>query len=114
MFSEDERPKSEAEERLAALFAEYREACPDPDPGPDFMPQLWRRIDARRSFGNHLKRLARGFITAAAAAALLMGVFLARAPQHPGPSYVELLAADQGHADLSDTEIVQAVHETTR
>ena len=36
-------------DKLDALFTEYRAACPDPEPGADFMPALWRRIEARRT-----------------------------------------------------------------
>ncbi len=78
------------------------------------MPQLWRKIDANRSYTYSLKRLAQGIITAAAAAALLMGVYLANPQPRPSPSYLELLAASQTHNDLADTEIVQASHENSR
>ena len=36
------------ERKLASLWAKYREACPDPDPSPEFMPELWQKIEARR------------------------------------------------------------------
>lgn len=36
------------ESKLAALWLRYREACPDPEPSPEFMPELWKRIEARR------------------------------------------------------------------
>lgn len=114
MLSPDENPDQEADRRLQALFAAYREACPEPEPGADFMPQLWKRIEARRSFRYRLGRMARGIITAAAAAVLLMGVFLARPPAHPTPSYLELLAAGQSHDNLADTEMVMALHENAR
>jgi hypothetical protein len=114
MSLEREEPKGGAEEQLAALFAAYREACPDPDPSPEFMPMLWQRIDAGRSFSYSLKRLAQGFITAAAAAALIMGVYLVRPDSRPSPTYLELLAAGNAHYDLADTEIVQALHENSR
>jgi hypothetical protein len=36
-------------DKLDALWAEYREANPDPDSGPEFMPKLWQKIlEARR------------------------------------------------------------------
>ncbi len=99
---------------LARLFAAYREACPDPEPGGDFMPRLWQKIEARRAFSYSLKRIARGVITAAAAAALVMALFLA--PRHrTTPSYLELLAAGQSHDNIADTEIVQsAAYENPR
>ena len=113
MSSQEQRPNG-LDDQLQALFAAYREACPDPEPSPGFMPQLWRKIDANRSYTYSLKRLAQGIITAAAAAALLMRVYLASPPTAPSPSYLELLAAGQTHYDLADTEIVQAVHDNSR
>ncbi len=101
-------------DELSDLFAAYREACPDPEPSPDFMPQLWRKIEARRSFARGVKRLAQGFITAAAAASLVMGVYLAKpAPQTP-PTYLEMLAASQSRYAVADTEIVQPMQENGR
>jgi hypothetical protein len=99
---------------LERLLAAYRAACPDPEPGVDFMPQLWQKIEAKRAFSYSLKRLARGIITAAAAAALAMALLLA--PQHKAsPSYLELLAAGQSHDNIADTEIVQpATYENPR
>jgi hypothetical protein len=99
---------------LERLLAAYRSACPDPEPGVDFMPQLWQKIEAKRAFSYSLKRLARGIITAAAAAALAMALLLA--PQHKAsPSYLELLAAGQSHDNIADTEIVQpATYENPR
>ena len=98
---------------LETLFAAYREACPDPEAGGDFMPRLWQKIEARRAFSYSLKRLARGVITAAAAAALVMALLLA--PQHRvTPSYLELLAAGQSHDNIADTEIVQSSYENPR
>ena len=35
---------------LDRLFLTYREACAAPEAGPDFMPQLWRMIEAQRLF----------------------------------------------------------------
>lgn len=66
--------KDERERQLDSLFSAYRAAIPDPEAGPSFMPGLWDRIDGRRRFAY---RLARGFVTAAAAVSLLLGVFLA-------------------------------------
>jgi hypothetical protein len=99
---------------LERLFAAYREACPDPEPGGNFMPQLWQKIESRRAFSYSLKRLARGIITAAAVASLAMAVLLA-VPQHrTPPTYLELLAAGQSRNNISDTVIVQSVYENPR
>ncbi|HFB98900.1 MAG TPA: hypothetical protein ENJ62_07150 [Bryobacterales bacterium] len=61
---------------LDRLFAAYREACPAPEPGPDFMPGVWRKIDARRRLTLLIPRWAAGFVAAAAALCILMGGYL--------------------------------------
>ena len=55
------RPEPEAQNgrldaELSRLFVQYREALPDPEPTPGFMPGLWRRIDSRRSSAGDLRR----------------------------------------------------------
>ena len=37
--------------KLDALFAQYRDAIPDQDSSVNFMPDLWKKIDARRHEG---------------------------------------------------------------
>lgn len=106
----DEHNAQGSEARLSGLFAEYREVFPDPEPSARFMPGLWEKIDARRSFAYRLKRLSQAFVTAAAAVCLLMGLYLAR-PEPSTDTYLEVLAADQSH-DNADVEIVRAVHES--
>ena len=90
--------RGNAEERLDALFRAYREACPDPDASPNFMPQLWQRIEARQTFTFSLRRMAGGFATAALALSLALGVYMAipRNSQSYSPqSYLEALADAQ-------------------
>lgn len=111
MLDEQNERAQGSEARLSGLFAEYRQAFPDPEPGARFMPGLWEKIDARRSFAYRLKRLSQAFVTAAAAVCLLMGLYLAR-PEPSTETYLEVLAADQSHDNLPDVEIVRAVHES--
>jgi hypothetical protein len=90
--------RGNAEERLDALFRAYREACPDPEAGPNFMPQLWQRIEARQTFAFSLRRMAGGFATAALALSVALGVYMAipRNSQSYAPqSYLEALADAQ-------------------
>jgi hypothetical protein len=42
----------------------------------NFMPDLWRKIEARQFFLGRLKKLTQVFIAAAAAICLLMGIIL--------------------------------------
>jgi hypothetical protein len=58
--------------RLDELFSKYRQACPDRDPSVDFMPNLWARIEGKRSFTFVFQRLARMLVTASAGACLLL------------------------------------------
>jgi hypothetical protein len=55
------------EPKLDEIFAAYRDALPDREPSPGFMPEMWRRIDSRRKPAFALGRFARGFVTAALA-----------------------------------------------
>ncbi len=106
---------------LSQLFAEYRESLPDPDASPEFMPRLWEQIEARQASTRTLERWARALVTAAAAASLLMGVFLARtqqvSPFYTG-TYLELLASTEHEQDSAgDFELVRVEHaayESTR
>jgi hypothetical protein len=85
-------------DKLDALWAEYREACPDSEAGPDFMPKLWQRIESRRSENSWVfRRLAQACIMATVALTLLMsGILIPRLQLQPvyQANYVDVLAAD--------------------
>ncbi len=79
------------EDRLAELFRIYREACPDPEPGPDFMPGLWAKVEARRRSARTLWRWTEAFVATAMALTLALAVYSFRQVDpglHPF-SYVE-------------------------
>jgi len=82
-------------DKLDALFAEYRAACPDPEPGADFMPALWRRIEARRiATVSVFRHWAQACVMATVALTVLIGVVLIpRFQSDPAAnaSYVEAL-----------------------
>ena len=90
--------RGSSDEQLDQLFRAYREACPTPEPGPNFMPQLWNKIESRQTLGSTLRRFASAFVTAAVAASLALGAYMAL-PRTAAPnpsyysSYVEALAA---------------------
>jgi len=88
----------EKNEKLDALFGEYRAAMPDPDAGAGFMPGLWQRIEARRASNLFIfRRLAQVCVGATLALTVLMGLYLIphmeKAPVLSS-SYVDELAAD--------------------
>jgi hypothetical protein len=99
---------------LSRLFAAYRDACPEPEPGETFMPRLWEKIEARRIRSSGLKRLARGIITTAAAVSLAMGILLIVPHHRTSPTYLELLAAGQSNDSMADSDIVQPADENPR
>lgn len=83
------------EERLDALFRVYRNACPTPEAGANFMPDLWQRIEARQSFAFSFRRLANALVPVAVALSIALGVY-AYIPQHTSSytpqTYIEALA----------------------
>jgi hypothetical protein len=88
------------DQELNSLFAAYREAVPDPEPSADFMPRLWSRIEAKRSFVFRLRRMSQVAVTAALAACLVGGVLILPFTQHTNQlagTYVDVLA--DAHAD---------------
>jgi len=82
--------------KLDRLLRAYRESCPDPEPGVNFMPELWARIESRNTFSFFVRRLSSRFLTAAVALTLAMAAYLYY-PGTAGPyyseSYVDALAA---------------------
>lgn len=88
---------------LNRLFASYHEACGSPEPGPNFMPMLWQKIEARQSKNVFFERLARTFVAGTLAACGLLGLVLVLPGQQQSAfengSYVEVIAeADAGDA----------------
>jgi hypothetical protein len=82
------------DDKLDSLLQVYRAACPDREPSANFMPGLWRRIESRRNFTFSFQRMVRGFVTAAAAVTLAIGVYVSLPRARPAPevSYLEALA----------------------
>lgn len=89
-------------DRLDALWAEYREALPDPEPSPNFMPQLWQKIESRRvETTSVFRRLAQICVMATIALALVMSVVIV--PRNNtdevfySGTYVDALAAEHSN-----------------
>jgi hypothetical protein len=95
------------ERKLASLWAKYREACPDPEPSLEFMPELWQKIEARRQAAVSLlfRRWAEVCVMAAVALSLLVTTLLIphsqRLPVYQF-TYLDVLAA----ADSSDDAVM--------
>jgi hypothetical protein len=85
-------------DRLDALWAEYRDACPDPEPSAGFTPGLWKRIEVRRASSVTIfRRLAQVCVGATVALTVIVGLVLIprleKAPLY-SMTYADVLAAD--------------------
>ena len=78
---------------LDQLFAEYRAVTPDPEAGVNFMPNLWKHIEAKRTFNRRFRLFTHGMLTAALAGCIAMGAFLFT-QNAPYSDYLEVLEAD--------------------
>jgi len=89
---------------LEQLFGQYKRLVPDPNPSVNFMPELWQKIEARRSLVVRIRRLTKVFVAAAAAICMVFALFLAV----PGSdtsilngNYVDLLAESHPAENLT-------------
>lgn len=88
-------------ESLDELFRAYRDACTAPQASPGFMPAMWARIEARETSANWFGRFAKGLVTAAVAASVILGMTLSSHSSLNRPSsffdatFVDALRADQ-------------------
>lgn len=103
----DQRNIDQQTGELDHLFAQFRRAVPDPEASVNFMPELWRKIEARQFFLVRVKKLTQVFVVAAAAICLLLGIAL-QVPVSTGTqgttgSYVDVLA------DASPTENLTSI-----
>jgi len=92
------------------LFAQYRESLPDPAPSASFMPNLWRAIDAKRSFALRIKRVTQLILTGAAFACLAMLAYVARPSagvRESQATYTDVLAASHRPESLAALGIVR-------
>jgi hypothetical protein len=85
------------------MWLAYRDACPDPEARADFMPQLWQKIEAKRSESISVLTIFKRFAQACVAATAVMLALLSAMPgSQPAESldldsrvYTDILAADQ-------------------
>ncbi len=84
------------EQGLDDLFQNYRASCSAPEPSVHFMPNLWLKIEARRSFWQDFQHFARaGMAVSLALALVLFFLFTAASDRRPvAPTYADALAAD--------------------
>jgi hypothetical protein len=75
--------ESAQDQTLDRLLHAYRQAAEYGEPSANFMPELWARIESRRSTSVGFERLARIFATGALAVTLLTGVYMTLSPAPP-------------------------------
>ena len=95
--------EDEAAEKLELLWEAYRRATPEPEAGPNFMPELWARIEDARSASwvGPLEQLVARLLPVAAALTLAMAAYVwspragsAGKVVTPDAAYVDVLAAE--------------------
>lgn len=96
--------------RLDELFQTYRDSCPDVEPGANFMPVLWQKIEARRGFWFAFERLARtGMAAAAVLCLLLLALNFVTANQSAAfQSYTDALMADHSAEQTYYAEAIRS------
>ncbi len=109
-MNEPRSPSSpgQAEKRLDTLFQAYREACEPRDVSVTFVPERWQKIERTQAATFSFRRIAKGFVTVAAALSLALALisFVPSAQKAPliiHNSYVDALAA---HSDALDARNV--------
>jgi hypothetical protein len=91
-----QRLDTQFDDRLAA----YRAAVGEPEAGRNFMPELWARIEARRTANARyllwFRRWTTGLVAASAAACVFLGLVLATSTGNvkEEASYVDALVDD--------------------
>jgi hypothetical protein len=99
------------DERLDALFREYRQACEPLEVSANFMPELWQKIEAKQSATFSFQRIARAFVTVGAALTLLLATY-ELLPKDTSPAYnatyVETLA-DQPEAEFIQVDFGEEI-----
>jgi len=106
-LNSDERIEAGDERSLDELFARYRMACPDVEPGQNFMPLLWQKIEARHGFWFTFVRLGRGALTASAALCLLLLVLNLSSTPQAMASYTDAILAE---TSAEQTYYTEAIH----
>lgn len=97
--------------RLDELFKSYRASCPEIEPGSNFMPGIWQKIESRYSFWFVFQRLARTATTACAALCLVLLVLNFASSTRGTRSmatYTDALLADHSAEKTYFTEAIPA------
>ncbi|WP_031499153.1 hypothetical protein [Bryobacter aggregatus] len=86
------------------MFVAYKQACPEVEATPNFMPMLWARIDAQRKSEEGIWRWANGFASAAAVVVVVLGFLVYQNPKPlPQRAYIEKLTDEISEDHFLDT-----------
>lgn len=102
------------EEKLDHVFNAYRHACPDSEPSSNFMPELWRKIEARRKTDTWVWRWLNVAAASAALLTLITGYIAFQGQTNPysGPvpqrAYIEKLTDEISEDDFLEASYVPA------
>jgi hypothetical protein len=102
---------ADGDNQLDEFFRLYRAACPEVDAAPNFMPELWEKIESRRGFAFTFERLARPVMTILAAVCLLLLVLNVAGTGQTNlwaPTYADALAADSTAEATDYTEAIRS------
>ena len=96
--------QKDQEGRLDRLFAAYRDACPDLDGSPNFVPRVWEAIEQSRpvSWIFPMRLWAQRLIMGTSLAAVLMLSYLALHQKSVSPPVTEAAYADALTAESLD------------
>ncbi len=110
---------SASSQRLDDLFRAYHAACEPGEVSANFMPELWQKIENVQSATFSFRRIAKSFVTLAAALSMILAIIGFVPGQSSGPiysaSYVDVLAAhNEALAAHGPAESVQYALELIR
>lgn len=107
--------RSPEDKQLDALFRAYHMACEPRQVSPNFMPELWQKIEKAQSAVFSFRRIARRFVTAAVAVSMVWAIvgFLSSTQQSAvtySATYIDALAAHNealsAHSAIESAEYV--------
>lgn len=94
----EQQDPSKSEDRLDELFRTYRAVCPDPEPGVNFIPNMWAGIETREISTNWFGRVAKVLVSSALTLSAILGMMTSSRNQPSvffNATFVEALRADQ-------------------
>ncbi len=94
------------------LLGQYRRDTGEPEASVHFMPRLWQKIEAKRTFTSRFRQLTQVFVGAAAAICMLIAgisTVLPGAPPQVHGTYLDVLA----EAHPAETLAAQGIHVDT-